>query len=88
MMARIAAETIMKIDHGVDTVYEILAAQGLWTVRYLNKPINIIRHHDTVRGQRHKYLHSTYANSGAAENLARRLNRYFSCQDFTVAKII
>lgn len=87
-MARIAAESIIKITQTSDTEYEILAAQGLWTVFYLAKPINIIRHHYTVRGQRHKYLHSTYANAGAAENLARRLNRYFKCQDFTVAKII
>ena len=87
-MARPQAYSIIKTTQSADTEYEILAAQGLWTVFYLNKPINIIRHHYTVLGQRHKYLHSTYANSGAAENLARRLNRYFSCQDFTVAKIL
>lgn len=67
---------------------EVLDAQGLYAVLYKDKPINLKTESWTERGQLKKYVRTTYPNKKPAENLAKKLNRDFFTEDFTVKKII
>ena len=67
---------------------EVLDAQGLYAVLYKDKPINLKTESWNERGQLKKYVRTTYPNKKPAENLAKKLNRDFFTEDFTVKKII
>ena len=69
-----------------DYYLRIQQGEGHWVVVYDNQPINIVR--DYYYGDRKKYTRNGFAHPGHAENLARKLNRQFSTDLFSVRKII
>ena len=67
---------------------DILAAEHLYTVLYNNQSINIRQRYWTAQGETVKYLKPTYASLASAENLAKKLNKDFYTNKFTVKEII
>jgi len=87
-MSRPPAETLLSIHLDDFNSMEILSAQGLWAVLYKDKPINLKTETWTERGQLKKYVRTTYPNKKPADNLAKKLNKDFFTNDFSVVKIL
>ena len=87
-MARPGAEIILSRQFDDFNSVEVLSAQGLYAVLYKDQPFNLKTEHWTERGELKKYLKVVYPNAKPAENLAKKLNRDFFTEDFTVKKII
>jgi len=63
---------------------QILASEGIWAVYYQNRPINIKTQNVLIQYPGPKYKKTTFVNGGHAINLAKKLNRQFQTNDFTV----
>jgi hypothetical protein len=87
-MARPGAEILLSRQLDDFTGIEVLSAQGLWTVLYKDKSINLKTKYWTERGELKKYVRTTYPNKKPADNLAKKLNKDFFTNDFTVVKIL
>jgi len=87
-MARPGAEILLSRQLDDFTGIEILAAPGVWAVLYRDQPINLKTRYWSERGELNKYLRVVYPNAKPAENLAKKLNRDFFTEDFTVRKIL
>jgi hypothetical protein len=88
VMARPSAEIILSRQLDDFNSVEVLSAQGLYAVLYKDQPFNLKTTHWTERGELKKYLKVVYPNAKPAENLAKKLNRDFFTDEFTVKKII
>jgi hypothetical protein len=87
-MARPSAELIDRINVDDFLTIEILTAPGLWAVLHKGRAVNLKRLRLTVQGDDFKYMRTTYASAAPANNLAKKLNEYFMCDDFTVVKVL
>jgi len=87
-MARPGAEILLSTQLDDFTGCDILLAPGLWAVLYKQQPINLKTRYWGERGELKKYLKVVYPNAKPAENLAKKLNRDFFTDDFSVKKII
>ena len=87
-MARPGATTLLSRQLDDFTGIDILTAPGVWAVLYKDQPINLKTRYWSERGELKKYLRVVYPNAKPAENLAKKLNRDFFTEDFTVKKII
>jgi hypothetical protein len=87
-MARPSAELIDRINVDDFLTIEILTAPGLWAVLYKAQPINLKKLRLNVAGEDFKYMRTTYVSPSPANNLAKKLNGYFMCNDFTVVKVL
>jgi len=83
-MVRPTAKIIhtMSFDDGI--TWEIMAAEGQYTLLYKGSPVSI-RSSSTIRSG-FKYFKSTYPNVGSVKAQVRRLNAKFNCEDFTYVK--
>ena len=63
---------------------QVLASEGIWSVFYQNNPINLKSFNSLVGYPGPKYKKVSFSNPGHAINLAKKLNRLFKTQDFTV----
>jgi len=72
-------------DYKVD---QILEAEGIWAVFYHGKPINLKSFNMLVHYANSKYKKVSFSNSGHAINLAKKLNKQFSTDAFTVVKLL
>ena len=87
-MARPPA-TILLSTHVDDfNSVEVLDAEGLYAVLYKLRPFNLKTNHWTEKGELKKYLKVVYPNQAPADNLAKKLNKDFYTEDFTVVKIL
>lgn len=68
-------------DYKVD---QVLKADGIWTVFYDNSPINLKTFNMLVQYPGPKYKKVSFSNSGHAVNLAKKLNKQFNSDLFTV----
>ena len=66
---------------------EIMMAPAVWIVMYQNTAISMARRTWTVRGQVVKYMRTNFSNPAHAYRLARKLNKMFDTDDFTVREI-
>lgn len=66
---------------------QILGADAIWAVFYLNKPFNLKSSHSLTNYPGPKYKKVSFSNPGHALNLAKKLNDMFNCNDFTVVKL-
>lgn len=62
---------------------QILETPGIWAVFFNGKPINL-RDLDHKSPSLVKYRKTSFANSGSALNLCRKLNIQFNSDKFTV----
>jgi hypothetical protein len=67
----------------------IVESQGLWAVMYQDEPFGFRTEQTGVTElPDRKYPKTVYPNPGHAHNLARKLNRWFETDVFTVRKIL
>lgn len=83
-MSRHKPQVIMYDQHK-DVVFEICLADGCWAVAHQGKLIKIRKiHGDYVL----KYGKVTFPEPGHAIALAKRLNKRFNTEDFTVVQLV
>jgi len=87
-MARTKPTVIMSIQFDDYNQIDILEAQGVWTVLYKQRPINVKNISMHLEGLRAKYAKVTYPSPAPARLLAKKLNTKFNCTDFTAVKIL
>jgi hypothetical protein len=63
---------------------QVLASAGIWSVYYQNEPINLKSFNSLVGYPGPKYKKVSFSNPGHAINLAKKLNKLFKTNEFTV----
>lgn len=66
---------------------QVLASDGIWAVYYQDRPINIKTQNMLVQYPGPKYKKVSFSNPGHAINLAKKLNKQFQTDEFTVVKL-
>ena len=66
---------------------QVLEAEAIWAVFYQDRPINLKITSLVVQQLGPKYKKVSFSNAGHALNLAKKLNKLFGCQDFSVFKL-
>jgi hypothetical protein len=66
---------------------QVLDADAIWAVFYKDKPINLRTTSVVAEQLGPKYKKVSFSNSGHAFNLAEKLNKTFSTNDFSVYKL-
>jgi hypothetical protein len=66
---------------------QVLEAEAIWAVFYKDKPVNLKTSSIVAQNLGPKYKKNSFSNSGHAYNLAEKLNKLFSCSDFSVYKL-
>ena len=87
-MSRPAAKTLLKQRIG-QTHDQITVTEqtGYWIVVYQDQPVNLLR--DSIYGfDSKKYIKNGWANEHSAHTLAKKLNRWFDTEDFTVRQVL
>ncbi len=74
-------ESINKATYKSD---QILSCEGIWAVFYDGKAINLKSQHMLVNYPGPKYKKTSFSNPGHAINLAKKLNKQFNTDQFTV----
>jgi len=87
-MARPKPEIIASSNVSDWLSVDVLKADHLYTVLYQGQAINIRQRYWSAQGETIKYLKTTYASLANAENLAKKLNKDFLTEDFTVKEVI
>ena len=63
---------------------QVLASDGIWAVYFEGRPINIKTQNMLIAYPGPKYKKVSFSNKGHAINLAKKLNKQFQTEDFTV----
>lgn len=63
---------------------QVLASEGIWAVYFQGKPINLKSFNSLVGYPGPKYKKVSFSNPGHAINLAKKLNKLFKTEEFTV----
>jgi len=63
---------------------QVLDSDGIWAVYYNHKPINLKTQNVLVNYPGPKYKKVSFSNPGHAINLAKKLNKLFNTELFTV----
>jgi hypothetical protein len=67
----------------------LIESEGYWAVVYQDQPFTLRTEQiDVAVNNARKYPKTVFPNPGHAHNLARKLNRWFDTELFTVRKII
>ncbi len=66
---------------------QILEAEAIWAMFYKNEPFNLKSSNSITSYPGPKYKKVSFSNPGHAHNLAKKLNRLFNCEDFSVVKL-
>lgn len=66
---------------------QVLEADAIWAVFYKGQPFNLKSFNSLTSYPGPKYKKVSFSNPGHAINLAKKLNRTFSCEDFQVVKL-
>lgn len=66
---------------------QVLESEAIWAVFYKNQPINLKTDNVLIHSSSPKYKKVSFSNSGHAFNLAKKLNKLFNTQDFSVFKL-
>lgn len=83
-MSRPKPKVLTEITGKSYKVDQVLEAEGIYAVYYQNKPINLKTFNMLVQYPGPKYKKVSFSNSGHAINLARKLNKQFKSNEFTV----
>jgi len=66
---------------------QVLEAEAIWAVFFQGKPINLKTNSIVAQQVGPKYKKVSFSNSGHAFNLAEKLNKMFSTDQFAVYKL-
>ena len=85
MMSRPKPQVLIEVTNKSNYKTEqVLASDGVWTVFYELKPINLKTSNLLVQYPGPKYKKVSFSNPGHAINLAKKLNTQFKTDKFTV----
>lgn len=87
LMARPKPTILMEYTDKSYNSEQILDADAIYAVFYEGKPINMRSLNTLVNYPGPKYKKVSFSNSGHAFNLAKRLNKLFGTNKFTVVKL-
>lgn len=87
-MARPTTKVILSTTDEDNIVYDILEAQSLYAVVYLDKVFSMRKTYPSLSGNGTKYPKFTFPTKKVADNLAEKLNTMFNTEDFKVIKLI
>lgn len=68
-------------------VEQILESEAIWAVFYKDKTFNLKSGSMITSYPGPKYKKVSFSNPGHARNLAKKLNRLFNCDEFSVVKL-
>jgi hypothetical protein len=68
-------------------VEQILESEAIWAVFYQDKPFNLKSGSAISSYPGPKYKKVSFSNPGHARNLAKKLNRLFNTNDFSVYRL-
>lgn len=80
----------VKLEYINNTTYkceQVLDAEAIWAVFYQNKPFNLKSSNNLTNYPGPKYKKTSFSNPGHAFSLAKRLNKIFKTNDFSVYKL-
>ena len=84
-MARPKPTVIIEvIDNESYKADQVLASEGIWAIFYDGSPINLKTCNMLYAYPGPKYKKTSFSNPGHAINLAKKLNKKFKCDKFTV----
>jgi hypothetical protein len=87
-MARPKPQVILEVTNKKTYKTEqVLEAEAIWAVFYKGQPINLKTTSVVAFELGPKYKKVSFSNSGHALNLAKKLNKMFNCEDFSVYKL-
>lgn len=66
---------------------QVLDAEAIWAVFYQSKPFNLKSSNALTNYPGPKYKKTSFSNPGHAINLAKKLNKMFKTNDFSVFKL-
>jgi hypothetical protein len=66
---------------------QILESEAIWAVFYQNQPFNLKSANSLTSYPGPKYKKVSFSNPGHAINLAKKLNKMFSTDEFQVVKL-
>ena len=69
-------------------IEQVLESEAIWAVFYQDKPINLKVSSIVGSHAGPKYKKVSFSNSGHAFNLAKKLNKLFKSNDFSVYKLV
>jgi len=75
------------IEHTDKSTYksdQVLASEGIWAIFYDGRPINLRNQNILVQYPGPKYRKVSFSNPGHAINLAKKLNKQFKTDAFSV----
>ena len=73
-----------KVNKETYKTEQVLASEGIWAVYYENKPINLKTFNMLISYPGPKYKKVSFSNPGHAINLAKKLNKQYKTDTFTV----
>lgn len=87
-MPRPAPLVLLEITNkNSNKIEQILEASFIWAVFYKDKPINLKTISLDLFSIKSKYKKVSFSNAGHAINLAKKLNKQFNCNDFSVYQL-
>jgi hypothetical protein len=81
---KVLLEFVNKDNYKIE---QILDSEAIWAVFYQGKPFNLKSGSMVASYPGPKYKKVSFSNPGHAFNLAKKLNRLFKTNDFTVVKL-
>ena len=66
---------------------QVLESEAIWAVFYKNEPFNLKSFNSLTSYPGPKYKKVSFSNPGHAINLAKKLNKMFSTDEFQVVKL-
>lgn len=87
-MPRPAPSILLEItNNSSNKIDQVLESSSIWAVFYKDKPINLKTISLNLFSLKSKYKKVSFSNAGHAFNLAKRLNKQFNCNDFSVYQL-
>lgn len=87
-MSRPKPKILLEItDKKTYKTQQIVEADAIWAVFFKGNPINLKTLNMSLATITPKYKKISFSNSGHAFNLAKKLNKLFNCNNFTVYKL-
>lgn len=75
---------LQHVDKNTYRSEQILESEAIWAVFYKDKPFNLRSEHTLNADSATKYKKTCFNSPGHAHSLAKKLNKMFKCQDFSV----
>lgn len=66
---------------------QVLESDAIWAVFYKDRPFNLREQDLKNENAEPKYKKVSFSNRGHAQNMCKKLNEQFKCNDFSLVKL-